>query len=111
VIVAFERATLKVENEKDFGELTLAIERVFRPEKVEALLKQIRSKGARIRDFEKILAGGVIEKVDGSSTKARQLYEGLSQSDQAQVRELYLSKLEEVGEELRTRFKKLYQYY
>jgi len=108
--VAFERATIKVENEKDFGELTGAIERVFRPEKVEAFLKQVKSKGARIRDFEKILAGGVIEKVDGSA-KARPLYEGLSPSDQAQVRELYLSKLEDVNEELRAKFKRLYQYY
>jgi hypothetical protein len=102
---------IKVENEKDFGELTGAIERVFRPEKVEAFLKQVKSKGARIRDFEKILAGGVIEKVDGSATKARPLYEGLSQSDQAQVRELYLSKLEDVSVDLRDKFKRLYQYY
>ena len=41
----------------------------------------------------------------------RPLYEGLSQSDQAQVRELYLSKLEDVNEELRIKFKRLYQYY
>jgi hypothetical protein len=111
VIVVFERATIKVENEKDFGELTGAIERVFRPEKVESFLKQVKSKGARIRDFEKILAGGAIEKVDGSSTKAKPLYEGLSPSDQAQVRELYLSRLEDVSVDLRDKFKRLYQYY
>jgi hypothetical protein len=109
--VAFERALIKVENEKDFGELTGAIERVFRPEKVESFLKQVKSKGARIRDFEKILAGGVIEKVDGSTTKAKPLYDGLSPSDQAQVRELYLSRLEDVSVDLRDKFKRLYQYY
>jgi hypothetical protein len=109
--VAFERALIKVENEKDFGELTSAIERVFRPEKVESFLKQVKSKGARIRDFEKILADGVIEKVDGSNGKAKSLYEGLSPSDQAQVRELYLSRLEDVSVDLRDKFKRLYQYY
>jgi len=51
--VVFERATIKIENEKDFGDLTGAIERVFRPEKVEAFLKQVKSRGARIRDFER----------------------------------------------------------
>jgi hypothetical protein len=109
--VAFERALIKVENEKDFGELTGAIERVFRPEKVESFLKQVKSKSARIRDFEKILAGGVIEKVDGSTIKAKPLYDGLSPSDQAQVRELYLSRLEDVSVDLRDKFKRLYQYY
>ena len=107
----FERAAIKVENEKDFGELTGAIERAFRPEKVEVFLKQVKSKGARIRDFEKVLSGGVLEKVAGSSIKGRQLYEGLSHSDQAQVRELYLSKLEEVSNELREKYQKLYRYY
>jgi hypothetical protein len=109
--VAFERATIKVEKEKEFAELTGAIERVFRPEKVEAFLKQVKSRGARIRDFEKILAQGVIEKVDGNSGKTGPLYQALPLSDQAQVRELYLSKLEDVSRELRDRFKKLYQYY
>jgi hypothetical protein len=108
--VAFERATIKVENEKDFGELTGSIERVFRPEKVESFLKQVKSKGARIRDFEKILAGGVFEKVNGGA-KAKPLFDGLSPSDQAQVRELYLSRLEDVSVDLRDKFKRLYQYY
>ena len=109
--VGFERAEIKVENEKDFAELTGAIGRVFRPEKVETLLKLVKSKGAKIRDFEKVLAGRIIEKVDASPIKSRALYEGLSQSDRAQVREIYLSKLEEVNDQLRHKFKSLYQYY
>ncbi len=109
--VGFERAEIKVENEKDFAELTNAIGRVFRPEKVVTFLKRVSSKGAKIRDFEKVLAEGIIEKVDSSAIKSRALYQGLSQSDRAQVREIYLSKLEEVNDELRHRFKSLYQYY
>jgi hypothetical protein len=43
--------------------------------------------------------------------KAQQLYQGLPVSDQAQMREFYLSKLEGVDIALRHKFKKLYQYY
>jgi hypothetical protein len=110
-MVGFERAGIKIENEKDFAELTGAIGRVFRPEKVVAFLKRVSGKGAKIRDLEKILAGGIIEKVDASAIKSQALYEGLSQSDRAQVREIFLSKLEEVNDELRHKFKSLYQYY
>jgi hypothetical protein len=42
---------------------------------------------------------------------AWQSYQALPLSDQAQMREFYLSKLETVGAALRHRFKKLYQYY
>ena len=42
---------------------------------------------------------------------ARTLYEALPVSDQAQVREFYLSKVEEVDPALRAKFHKLYQYY
>jgi hypothetical protein len=46
-----------------------------------------------------------------SQIEARQLYESLPVSDQAQMREFYLSKLEGVDVALRHKFKKLYQYY
>ncbi len=42
---------------------------------------------------------------------AAQLYQALPVSDQAQMREFYLSKLEGVDMALRHKFKKLYQYY
>jgi hypothetical protein len=42
---------------------------------------------------------------------ARQLYGSLTLSDQAQMREFYLSKLETLDNALRHKFKKLYQYY
>jgi len=113
--VGFEQATIKVENEKEFEELKGAIERTFRPEKVEAFLKQVQSKGATIRDLEKILSESLLERVDEvlakSGNKARELYDSLSLSDQAQMREFYLSKLESVDTKLRHRFKKLYRYY
>ncbi|HSS96010.1 MAG TPA: hypothetical protein VLK33_03210 [Terriglobales bacterium] len=112
--MGFEQATIKVEQEKEFGELRGAIERIFRPDQVEKFLRRMDREGVRMRQWDKVIAKGVIEKVDdkfGKSTTARKLYEALPISDQAQMRELYLSKLEEVSEELRTKFKKIYQYY
>ena len=41
----------------------------------------------------------------------RSCIEALTLSDQAQMREFYLSKLETVDQALRHKFKKLYQYY
>jgi hypothetical protein len=38
-------------------------------------------------------------------------YQALSDSDRGQARELYLSLVEKVPQELRTRFLKLYAYY
>ena len=112
--MGFEQATIKVEQENEFGELKGAIERVFRPEQVEKFLKRVEKQGIRVRQWDQVIARSVIERVDdkfGKSTTARKLYEGLPVSDQAQMREFYLSKLEAVSQELRTKYKKIYQYY
>ena len=112
--MGFEQATIKVENEKEFGELKGAIERVFRLELVEKFLKRLEKDGVPIRNWDKVLAQGLLERVDETlrkSTTARKLYEGLPVSDQAQMREFYLSKLEEVEEKLRTKYRKIYRYY
>ena len=112
--MGFEQATLKVEQEREFEELKGAIERVFRPEKVEKFLKRLEKEGVRVRHWDKVLDKGLLERMDealAKSTTARKLYESLPVSDQAQMREFYLSKLEEPSEELRTKYKKIYQYY
>ena len=69
-------------------------------------------KGIRIRDFDAVLAARALEDVAGSAAlNAVTLYQSLTLSDQAQMREFYLSQLEAVEQALRHRFKKLYQYY
>ena len=112
-MVSFQQVAIRVEKEKEFEELKAAINRAFGPEKVEKFLKQVRKSGARIRDLEVILARGVFERVDDTLAKlgAQTLYRALTVSDQAQMRELYLTKLETVDQSLRHEFKKLYQYY
>ena len=110
--MGFEQATIKVEKAQEFGKLQAAIEQAFLPGKVERFLKQLDRKGIRVRDFDAVLAARLLEDAAGDSgLAARQLYQSLPVSDQAQMREFYLSKLEGVDVALRHKFKKLYQYY
>ena len=110
--MAFEQATIKVEREKEFGELKAAIIRAFAPEKVQSYLKRVASAGIRVRDFDSVLAKGVLEQAGAlAGQNAKELYSALTLTDQAQMKEFYLSKIEEVGPELRTKYQKLYQYY
>jgi hypothetical protein len=112
-MVSFQQVAIRIEKEKEFEELRSAIDRAFDSGRVEKFLKQVRKSGARIRDLETILARGVFEKVDGTLAKlgAQTLYQVLTVSDQAQMREFYLTRVEEVDPRLRTKFQQLYRYY
>jgi hypothetical protein len=109
--VSFEQAAIKVEKAQEFARLQAAVEQAFLPENAERFLKQLDRKGIRVRDFDAILAQQVLESVGESGLNAHQLYGLLPVSDQAQIREFYLSKLETVDQVLRHKFRKLYQYY
>jgi hypothetical protein len=110
--MGFEQATIKVQKEQEFAELRAAVEQAFLPEKAERFLKQLSRKAIRVRDFEGVLAARALEDAAGSAgLSAWQLYQALPVSDQAQMREFYLSKLEGIDTALRHKFKKLYQYY
>ena len=109
--MAFEQATIKVEKAQEFAALRAAIEQAFLAERVERFLKQLDRKGIRVRDFDAVLAQRVLEAFGEAGLNAKQLYDSLPVSDQALMREFYLSKLETVEQSLRHKFKKLYQYY
>ena len=111
--MSFKQAAIRVEKEKEFGELRDSLSRVFAAERVERFLERVHSKGIRIRDFDVVLASATLEGLDEALSKsgARRLYEALSVSDQAQMREFYLSKLEEVTPALRAKYQKIYRYY
>jgi hypothetical protein len=109
--MAFEQAAIKVQKEQEFAKLQAAVEQAFLPEKVERFLKQLDRKGIRVRDFDAVLAQQVLEGFGEAGLNARSLYDALPVSDQALIREFYLSRLETVDQKLRHRFKKLYQYY
>jgi hypothetical protein len=111
--LAFEQATIKIEKPQEFAALQAAVEQAFRPDNAERFLKQLDRRGIRVRDFDGVLAKRVLEGFSGAKAElnAQRLYQALTLSDQAQMREFYLSKLEAVDVALRHRFKKLYQYY
>jgi hypothetical protein len=110
--VSFEQATIKVEKTQEFAELRSAVEQAFAAAKVERFLKFLDRKKIRVRDFDDVLAARALEDAAGGmGLNAVKLYQSLTLSDQAQMREFYLSQLESVEQALRHRFKKLYQYY
>jgi hypothetical protein len=111
----FQQAGLKVEKLEEFGQLQSALQRVYGPQNVARFLRLLQRKGVPIRDFERVLREKLLEAVDPSGSKdgrsATQLYEALSVSDQAQIREQYLTALEDVDLSLREKYSKLYRYY
>ena len=112
--VAFEQAAIKVQREKEFGELKTAILSAFSAQNVERFLKRISSAGIRVRDFDLVLAKGLFEQIEDAladGQRAQALYSSLTVTDQAQMKEFYLFKVEEVAPELRAKFQKIYRYY
>jgi hypothetical protein len=110
--VVFEQGIIKVEKEREFGELKAAIERVFAADRVTKYLRQLESRKIRVRNLDAVFAGDVIDRASGDKIgTARSLHSALPVPDQSQVREFYLSKVEEVEPVLRAKFHKLYQYY
>ena len=109
--VGFEQAAIKIEKTQEFARLQQTVAQAFLRETVERFLKRLDRKGIRIRNFDAVLAERVLEGFGEPGLNAQQLYESLPVSDQAQMREFYLSKLEGVDAALRHKFKKLYQYY
>jgi len=114
--MAFEQAAIKIEKQQEFSKLQRIVEQAFSPDRVEKFLKQLDRNGIRVREFDAVLSARLLEEVTGGSGSGKelsawQLYQALPLSDQAQMREFYLSKLETVDTALRHKFKKLYQYY
>ncbi len=108
----FEPGVIKVEKEREFGDLKAAIEKVFAADHVTKYLKTLSSHKIRVRNLDAVFSADVIDRASGDKTgTARSLYSSLPVSDQAQMREFYLSKIEEVDSALRAKFHKLYQYY
>ena len=111
-MAGFEQASIKVEKAEEFGQLQGAIEEAFSPDRVKRFLRGLQRARVRIRDFDAVVVLHALEAATGrADLRARQLYGSLTLSDQAQMREFYLSKLETVDTALRHKFRKLYQYY
>ena len=111
----FEQAGIKIEKEQEFQALKQSIERLLSPALIEKFFNKLEKKSVHIREFEKVLDLKLMEAIDEtlakSRTSAKQLYGALTVTDQGQMREFYLTKIEEVSRELRHKYHKLYSYY
>ena len=109
--MGFEQATIKVVKRREFDELKAAIEQVFAGGRVAKYLKALDSARIQVRDLEAALAANALDEAAGNKRgTAAALYGALAVSDQGQMREFYLFKIEEVEPELRTKFRNVYQY-
>jgi hypothetical protein len=101
----FKQAALPVQDGVRFGEIMLSLEQIFASPNVDGYLRSLKSSKLRARDFEGVLARGLL----GKETAER--YKELPESDRGQVREFYLSLVERVAPELRAKFYTVYAYY
>ncbi len=110
----FQQGGLRVEKLEAFEQLQSSLARIFASRDVEKFLGLLQRKGVPIRDFDRVLNERLLEQADaqlGAGHKAKQLYESLAVSDQAQIREFYLTALEDVSDSLRAEYSKVYRYY
>ena len=112
--MAYEQAQIRVQKAEDFENLRSAIERIFSSDELTSFYREVKSRRIGIRQFEKILELGLIEAADSKLAlvggKAREIFDALSPSDQAMMREFYLERIEEVDPELRRTFRRIYEY-
>jgi hypothetical protein len=111
----FVQAGIKVQQQQEFEQLRAAIERVFSSSSVKPFFKRLKSSGLRVRQFEAILAAKLFDQVDSalvaSGATAEKLYQVLPASDQGQIREFYLTRVEQVDPALREKFYRQYETY
>jgi hypothetical protein len=101
----FQQAVLPIENPAAFEPVKAALEASFASPSVENLLQRVKRAKLRVRDFEQIRDRGLL----GDAVKSG--YTQLSDSDRGQIRELYLRLVEQVPQELRRKYLKVYAYY
>ena len=101
----FEQAVLPIQDEATFEKVQSSLQHTFAPAHISSFLRSLSRNRLRARQFEAILASGLF------GAEASSQYASLGDSDRGHVREQYLSMVEQVAPELRTKFLKVYAYY
>ena len=106
--MAFEQAGIAVQS-AEFTKLKIIVERALTVG-AEKFLGSVQSEGLLIRQYEEILNKGLFDKTIGGAEPAKELYGKMPASDQGQLREFYLTRLEQLDTALRQKYKKIYRY-
>src|SRR5207248_10308504 len=106
----YKQAGIAVERAEEFERLRAAIERALAPAAAAKFLRRLKAEGVRVREFEAVLDRRVFERL-GAAEGARALYNALTVSDQALMRELYLTAIEQIAPELRRKFHRQFETY
>jgi hypothetical protein len=101
----FEKPVLGIEDTASHDVVRSAIQSVLSSNAAGKFLKQIESQRLRVRDFETVVAKGLL------GQEAIAAYGRLGNLDRGQIRELYLESVEHVAPELRAKYLKAYAYY
>ena len=113
--MTYQQAQIAVQKTEDYEALKGAIDRIFGSSALEKFYSRLQSKGVSAREFQRIAASGIFEQVDvtlaRSGKTAKELYESLTVSDQALMREFYLERIEKVDTKVRQKYQKVYRYY
>jgi hypothetical protein len=107
--MGFEQAAITVEKQETFAALKARIESALGPDGVDAFMKGVIRAGFPIRQWEKLLSSGLLDKA-GSALTAKQMYADLSDSDKGLMREFYLTHIEQVPDAIREKYSKVYRY-
>jgi len=107
--MAFEQASIAIQS-AEFERLKDLISKALNKDNVSKFMKSIDSNGLLVRHFEEILNKGLLNKIISGSDSALELYKKMPASDQGQLREFYLTRIEEVDIEIRRKFQKIYAY-
>ena len=101
-----------MENGAAFAELKSLIGNALSGPGIDSFLQTMKRYGYKVRQFEKVLEDHILEQIPGAtaSKSAEELYSEMNASDQGLIREFYLTEIEKVPVEWRTKYKKLYQY-
>jgi hypothetical protein len=109
--MAFQQATIPIQNAEAFGQLKDLIEKAVSPANAPKFLKEIVSAGLTVWKLEAMLPKALLEKAAGMPVgQSAKWYSELALSDQAQIRELYLTRIEQVEGAVRDKYKKAFRY-
>ena len=102
----FTQAGIAVQNTEAFQHLRAMVERALADED---FFKQLKRRGLRIREFEAIVQQGLLDR--SSAERAQGWYQALALPDQAQMREFYLTRIEQLGPDVRRKYHRQFETY